>query len=360
MSDEESIPPKRAERTGRAAVEIRVIGGGTVDARHRESARYEWDEDEHGDPASEAEEVTRLDQGSGPLANRRLEDEERMEPAPLARGKQRLSLWGLTMLMAGLAIMVAVSLVFLALHFRKGSPDEQSIVEVLGVVDDKKEEDAADGEDLKDAEKIVRNTIEVFNEYYKAKSVDEVVGLIRNGERLRSLLEERWKPMGTIGEVIANVVNVDGERFVILSGRDSEDMVFEIMFIPKEEEVELDWEASLAVGDVVFDELKGIEPGRIVKMRVMLGSSNFHPLEYPDDEFRCYQIWVPGFESSVYGYARKDSDVVESLSNILNEGTVLMSQAAGAMVIVNLKNGGRGEFGQFEISDVLQNGWIEP
>jgi hypothetical protein len=363
MSEGNWTPTKRSGPARPDGVEVRVIGGGMGDPRRRELEQGEWTEGELEAPHGDEEDVVKLDGGPVALANRRLEDEEKFEVDPLAEKKRGWSLRQVTLLMAGIAVLLAVLAVWAVIVFRKDSSEPDSIYGSLQVVDETPAEKVEVEEEiisLEEAQKYVEKAIKKFELYCEADSVDEIVPLVRNGEGLRPLLEERWSPFKSGDKMEGSMVSFDGKRLVLLSGMTADGDRFEMIFIFDDEELLIDWEASFAIGDVPLDELGSIEVGRMVRMRVGVSASNFHPLEYPDDKFRCFRLLVGYGSEDLFGYAEIGSDVVAELSEALNEGTLLLDRIGQTSAIVELRNDGRGNLGQFSITKFHQIGWIEP
>lgn len=350
------MPSKRPARGG---VEVRVFGDGRRGS-YRGSGEGVVPEDEEAAEQLD-ESVVRLDKVAVPLANRRVEDEEQVEPVPLARSKRKLGLRGWTLIMAGSAILLAVASVWGAMAFNRMRPGQEISVNQLQVVDDLIPDESDEQALLADADGLIKRSIDLFKEYDEAETVDEVLGLIRNREQLRPVLEQRWKPLGVVQDQLSGRAIEYGHRYyIILSGMKDTGEPFEFVFVSDGEEVKIDWEASVAYGDVELDELRGMEVGQTVKMRVQMWPSNFFPLEYPEEEYRCFRINSgDGEAASIYGYAPLGSKVSNDMSEAWNEGTVLFRQETALAAIVYLRNGGRGHLGQFVISEFVQKGWIE-
>ncbi|MEP4076757.1 hypothetical protein [Haloferula sp.] len=352
MSDEEMMSSRR---TGRGGVEVRVIGGGMGDLRRDERRAAGWIEED----AEDAEDVVKLDGGGAPLANRRLEDEEQVAPLPLSRKNRRIGMRGLTVLMAGSAVLIAIVVVSVAMSVRKDPPGRNLGIESMTVIDEGAEvDDLATGHGGQKS--LIGEAVELFKEYCEAESVDDVIGMIRKGESLRPILNQKWEPLGRTDNLDGKVFQTENVVGVQLSGETIEGEEFEFVSVLTKEGVKIDWEASLGIGEVEFEELKSVGIGRAVTMRVEMGSSTYYPIEFPDSEFRSYRITAGEGDDAVFGYARVGTDVVAKLSTLLNENSVLLSKVDRLSAIVRIRNEGLGEIGQFVITDIKQVGWIEP
>ncbi|MFC7338599.1 hypothetical protein ACFQY0_15495 [Haloferula chungangensis] len=360
MSSDDKMPPKRPARTGRGSVEVRVFGESSSDLR-RGREEDEAALSEGGGNGPDDEDVVRLDQEAMPLANRRVEDEEPGTPDVLPRtgSKRWLNQRSLTIFMACMAVIVSVAVVLSAGALRKEEPGNRAYFETMEAIDELE----PDPEKIANSDEILKEAVGLFSEYSTAKTLEEAIPLIRNGEHLRSRLTDQWEPMGrdenealtVTGEMEQN----DARTTVLLTG-ELRGKQFANLLIKEDGGFKVDWEASNGLGDVEFDQLKNIEVGDLVKMRLVLVRENFHPVDYPDDEFHCYSMWNLGGTEKIYGYAKIDSEPARALADSLNEQSVLLEKRSLAAVIVELKNEGRGEFGQFTITRVIGDGWIEP
>ena len=343
------------KRTGRGAVQVRVIGGRMGDPRLRESRRQGLAGENSVGSEGEHEEVVRLDRNSVPLANRRVEDEEPAGPVDERKSKRKMGLRGLTVLMSVGAIFLAVGVVLGVGALRDDSPPPKLAIDSMKAVDRPNEAEA----EADRIEGLIRDAAVVFEKYCAAKSVDEVLDLVRRSEKLKSILDKKWKPLGPLENLNQEAAERDGEYSVEISGVSQNGETVRLVMVPSSEGMKLDWEASCGIGDVEFNQLKLLEVGAGANMRLVVKPETFHPLDFPDSEFRCYRLRSLENEGDLFGYARIGSEVAQSLAEEFNEGSVLLANEFELPMILRLENTGAGEFGQFEISDLLQIGWIE-
>ncbi len=342
-------------RTGHGGVQVRVFGGGPGDRRRSDRYQASWGEAELEDDPGEIEEVVRLDLEAIPLANRRIEGEEAKLPVPLRkpRRKRVMSVRALTVLMACLTVVLSVIVVLAVGSSRKVLAGPESYLETMKVVD-------VLGVETTEADELIDDAVKLFGKFAAAETLDEAIGTIRHGERLKSKMAGHWEPLGEAADVAGQLSGMEDVTVVLITGKQVAGDKFEYLLVSGDDGFKVDWEASKGVGDLDFDQLKDLEIGKSVKMRVLLKAATFHPLDFPDEEFRCYRMSPLEGSSAVFGYARVGSDVVRVLAEALNEGSVLLDEVSDCAAIVRIENTGRGELGQFTITDVIEKGWVEP
>ena len=341
-------------RTGYGGVEVRVFGGGPGDRHRGDRAQATWGEAALEDDPSELEDVVRLDSEAMPLANRRIEGEEVKVPVPprKPRRKRVLSLRALTILMACLAVVLSVIVVLAVGSTKKDPAGPESFFEKMKVV--------GGGDEISKTGALVDDAVKLFGKYAAAETLDEVIGTIRHGERVKSKLAGSWEPLGETEDVVGQLTGIKDVTAVLVSGKQVAGDKFEYLLVLGDDGFKVDWEASKGVGDLDFGQLKGLEVGKSVKMRVLIKAATFHPLDFPDEEFRCYRMSSLEGSSAIFGYVRVDSDVARVLAEALNEGSLLLDEVSDFAAIVRIENTGSGELGQFTITDVLEEGWVEP
>ncbi|MEM1082755.1 MAG: hypothetical protein AAGI48_01425 [Verrucomicrobiota bacterium] len=363
---------KGTKRTVRGGMEVRVIGAGMGDPRvgkferSRQSLGGAVEEVDGG--TEQGDEVVRLEDEAIPLAKRKLEDQERSESAPprRSRKKRRFGLGILTVLMATAAILLSVAGVAVVMTLDQGNNGDETFLENLRVVDGEEidPEIAELGLSQSELDDLMARVRVLVTNYTQANSFSEVVPLVRNGEDLESLLNERWKPLqlaldGWDG-LKGSADRIAGRVVVSLAGRDREAEPFALLIVEEGEELLVDWEASFGMGEVLFEDLSGVPIGSTVKLRAMVEGSNFHPLEFPDDRYRCYRLRDREDVHPIFGYVEIGSDEHQKLTELVNDGSMLIKSEENIPVILKVKNTGQGSSGQFKITRVIQKGWVEP
>lgn len=217
---------------------------------------------------------------------------------------------------------------------------------------------------LENAGDLIEEARGMLERYANATTVDEVVPLIRGGERVKDRLERLWGPWGTethfaAGEEVGNYILDDVKRPAIgLVGRKGDFSRFEVVFVREGGSMKLDWEASQGIGEIQIRELQaGSAAGGLVRAVVTL--STFHTADFPESEFHSYQLADAGGDHFIWGFARHGSPVAAAFEAEFNEGSVLLEKSTEVRATMRLAaSTGGGKY--HEITEMLHKGWVSP
>lgn len=331
-----------------ASVEIRVIGG---------SAPAGWM------PVEEEEEVVRLEK-TPPTVRNSFEDVGPAGPEPQPRRRRRKGWFHqrhLTLAMAGVVGILTV-LAVIGLRFRDDdSPGTPAPFSEIAV--EREEQLTSLGQLSANAQEYLEKARAKVRRYLAAEQASEILPLIRDRSRWRSLLEQQWQPLRMRDEKVDHMQMAfseqDGHAWFSLNGRDEDGQNVQLVFVPKGADVELDWGASFGVGELPFELLDQMEVGQEAVMRVVVASDNYHTKEFPEDQYRCYKLTPRFNEDWVWAYAKVGSPESERLAAMLRTESTFLEVKEEARVILKL---GRTEScgrKQFEILALLAEQWIE-
>lgn len=213
---------------------------------------------------------------------------------------------------------------------------------------------------------LIEEAETLLEAYAAATSVEQVLPLVRDAERVKERMARLWQPwppgpMLAAGEEIGGSVMEDSARQAIcLKGRRGDFTPFEMVFVRVGERLKLDWEASYGIGEVQVAELQqgGVANGRVV--RGLIQPSEFYTLAYPDTEFRSFRMGDASGDHFIWVFARLGSEVAKTLEREFNEGTVLLEKSGQIRATVRLSGSG-GDSGKcHEITEMLHKGWVTP
>lgn len=219
---------------------------------------------------------------------------------------------------------------------------------------------------LENAGELIAEAEEVLERFAAASTVDQVLPLVRDGERVKERLTRLWRPWGAEilfapgDEIASHILDQPGRPAISLSGRKGDFSRFEMVFVREGEVMKLDWEASQGIGDVQIADLQtGASPaGGLV--RAVVRPSTFFTSDFPEAEFRSYQLTDAGGEHFIWGFARIGSPVVVAFDAEFNEGSVLMEKTGEMRATVRLAEAGGGSAKCHEITEMLHKGWVTP
>lgn len=338
----ENQEPESTER------KIRVFGG---------SAPQGWVaiEDE--------EEVVRLEK-TPPKVRNSVEDMEPAGPEPVRRrrkGESRLRQRHLTLAMAG-AVGILVVLGVIALIQRNDSPPGTTLpFEGVGIERDIDE--SAANQLSKKAGHYLDRARQKVRWYLAAKEVGDVLPIVRDRGRWLSLLEKRWRPLRMeereVDQLRMVIFGDDRKAWFSLVGEDEEGQGVQLIFVPRGNEVELDWAASFGVGDVPFSRLSDLELEKEVSMRVMAAPDHHFTQGFSEQEYLCFKLEDQYGNTWVWGYTKVGSPAGNQLSKILVTNSAILEGKEEVGVILNLRKTESCGNRQFEIGDLLAEHWVE-
>jgi hypothetical protein len=95
---------------------------------------------------------------------------------------------------------------------------------------------------------------------------------------------------------------------VIATGKGAETN-FPFTVLPGSDRMLVDWDSSVAFGEMSWDKLLAERPTQAVQMRVFLESSDYYNYEFADDRrYACYRLTSRGSEDNLYGFVERGSE----------------------------------------------------
>lgn len=374
--------PKKRKETGdgdgaRGGFEVRVIGGGRAAAPGAPDGRGveiglrigsgESKERIAAEPSGVPVHRLGVDDEVEPLQAKPMSEVGPAEPRVSRRGrKSKMGLTHLTLWMAaatcGLVVAAVAGLLIAGKNKSANARDSGS-----GYVFEKVQE--LDGEEeffVVNSGKLIEEAETLLKAYAAATSVEQVLPMVRDAERVKERMTRLWQPWGP-GPMLAAGKEIDGSvmegaarQAICLRGRRGDFTPFEMVFVRVGERLKLDWEASHGIGEVQVAELQegGVADGRVV--RGLIEPSEFYTLAYPDTEFRSFRMVDASGDHFIWVFARLGSEVAKTLEREFNEGTVLLEKSGQIRATVRL-SGSEGDSGKcHEITEMLHKGWVTP
>jgi hypothetical protein len=219
---------------------------------------------------------------------------------------------------------------------------------------------------LEHAGELIEETEAVLQRYADATSVDQVLPLVRNGEQVEERLKRWWRPWGPESrfapgdEISSHIPDQTGRPAIVLSGRKGDFSRFEMVFVREGERMKLDWEASEGVGEVQIVDLQESSTAAGGLVRAVVRPATFYTSDFPEAEFRSYQLADAGGEHFLWGFARIGSPVVAAFDAEFNEGSVLLEKSEEVRATLRLARTGGGVAKCHEITEMLHKGWVSP
>ena len=148
---------------------------------------------------------------------------------------------------------------------------------------------------------------------------------------------------------------------LLLSGTQADFSRFEITFVRQDHHLKLDWEASYGIGDAQLSELrKSKSVVKAAKVRVMVQPGGFYTPEFPESEYRSYQLIDAGRDEFVWAFVRHTSPTAATLESEFNESSLLLEKTAQISATLRISGPLREGVNLFEITEMLHKGWVSP
>lgn len=216
------------------------------------------------------------------------------------------------------------------------------------------------------ADLVAQELRDTLIRYAHAKTLAEVLPLVRDGERLRLKLLEFWRPWNAPEgweppSAAAMGYGSAGDRpYAFMSGQGPNYAPFHMVFVREDNRMLVDWEASEGIGSNPFEELTNPELKDAV-MRVAISPAVYYSVAFPEKKYRSFQLVARDGVEYVWGYAEIGTPVEEQLSALFRPGVILNEQVSSEPVRLRL---GRRQAGalpnQWVILDMLHKGWVSP
>lgn len=332
-----------------------VIGGGTS----RENPA--WDDDYDDAP------VQRLEaefEDNEPLKAKAMSEAGPAVPRVGSRQKQeriqRMTLW-----MSLGAVVITVAAVGGVLAWtRSAAPVEQTAeTAVPAPVPEAAETEAAYFVDHADS--LMKEAEGILFKYATAKSVEQVLPLIRDASEVEGMLRQHWQPWNETdflrtGELNPSVV-LEGLRPVVaITGSKRDYSKFEAIFVREKGKLLLDWAATEGMGDLQVSQLAEGIPAKDATVRVTLQPSDFYTPDMPEGQFRCYKVNDAANAYLAWAYVSVDSPMIGTLKDAFNEGSVLMEKNSRLHFTLKLDGPCRPGSNQYLVTEMLHKGWVSP
>jgi len=207
---------------------------------------------------------------------------------------------------------------------------------------------------------------DLFARYAAAKSVDQVLPMIRNATLLEDKIRAAWKPMNvppgwTPPNRTAWTFRKAGDRdFAFLGGMFPNFTPFTMYFVSENGKLQIDWEASTGFGDSSFADLNaGVGKGGVI--RGLISNGNLYTANFPESDFQCFRLKSPDRESLIWVYAPRKSKEEEFISKQFRPGAIPGEVFAEFPVTLRLAPPLEGSLkNQWMIREVLHIDWVTP
>jgi len=158
-----------------------------------------------------------------------------------------------------------------------------------------------------------------------ASSVAERLEWTRPVSGLKERMEEYYsREGGLVGIKFGSIVDLSPVAFdgvpmevVIATGKGTE-TTFPFTVLPGSDRMLVDWDSSVAYGEMSWDKMLVERPTQAVQMRVFVGASDYYNYEFADDRrYACYRLGSRGSEDMLYGFVERGSELALRLERTM-------------------------------------------
>ncbi len=228
------------------------------------------------------------------------------------------------------------------------------------------EETAADVDDSDPSLVLGSRGREVFSSYVRAASPAEAVPFVRDGEKLRGILEKEWSPAGFPAGWEADmktdlrVFQNEGVTYGVISVRLPGSPSYTAYLMPVGDRVLVDWEASTARGTATFGELgRGEGDGSLI--RAVIARADHYTFAFPEREYQSYLLASMDSNQVTWGYTRRGGEADEEIGKLFRRGAILSAVQNDYRVCLRLERGSADSLpNQWLIGELLHIDWVQP
>lgn len=205
----------------------------------------------------------------------------------------------------------------------------------------------------------------VVDRYAKAKTVEEVLSLVRDHGRLEGIIRKQWKPLGLPanwhipGESKWEILRTGDLDYGRITGEYPDYTQFNFYIVQQGDDVLLDWAATTAYSETPFEALdQGQGKGGVVRAYVTPG--NLYTFAFPEKEYQCFRLSPAGEEDAIWGYV-KHGDLLDEVIKPFVGGAITKDVTAECKMTLKLEQAPADALkNQWIISEMLSLDWITP
>ena len=209
--------------------------------------------------------------------------------------------------------------------------------------------------------------LQCIEQFVKAKSWEEAEPILRDSPTLRMNLRTYWKPNASPPELqngdqlTIDYGSTEKIGFYIMEGRCKDNSPFLYYFVHSNGKLKLDWEASIALGDIPINDLIRYPLAEPAKMRMVAERSPYYLLDLSEQEYESFKLTVPSETQVLWGYAKRGSLAHSSLEKMIQQGGILSEGKSSSRVTLKLNSIEENKASnRFIISEIIHPNWVSP
>ncbi len=200
--------------------------------------------------------------------------------------------------------------------------------------------------------------------YLHATRVEDIIPLIKNGEGLKSILLNQWRPRDIPtswtpdSSTIWSLSESSNPAYGVLEGTLPDQSRFAAYFVQNGSKLLLDWKATVAFSTATFDELSHAT-GDGSEIRGTISSSPYYDPVWPEEDYISYRLTAAKENLSIWCYARRGQTADLALAPLFRQGEIVQDEQMPQRVSLRLVHGPNPtQPNQWLIQELLQSGWL--
>lgn len=207
---------------------------------------------------------------------------------------------------------------------------------------------------------------QIYRAFASAGIIDDFLPLIRDAKSLEALirktphtskLSKAWRPSE---DCTWNVFNSEGMACGVLEGSLPDQSTFGAYFVMKDNQLMLDWKATVGYCTASYDELVKSD-GDGSEIRGWIIPTDYYTAIFPEADFQSYQLLSPDKQNTLWCFAPRKSRENMHLAPLFPQSSIIESPNEPAKITINLEHCRPGSLlNQWSIVKVLHQEWISP
>lgn len=226
--------------------------------------------------------------------------------------------------------------------------------------------EAGDNDPLSRMLLMQSDAIRLYQGYARARHLDDVLPLLRDGSDLSEILRSRWQALEVPADwqVPADstwsVETLAGRPCGKLDGEMADHTRFVAYFTLDGDRLLLDWKATTGFGTATFPELiQGRGDAREIR-GIIAPDLYYNPL-LPEADYQSFCFSSPGGDEVLWCYVSRQSPTFAIIARALTGGMIVRDGRAATKMTLHLVRGPEGsQPNQWLIQDVLHLDWVNP
>lgn len=180
---------------------------------------------------------------------------------------------------------------------------------------------ANDEQEIEAATELVERVEQLVKDYLKADTMEELLPLVRDPERVRPMIEQEWedrpkRSLGFLRMTLFEPATLGTRPFWVVRA-EVEDGEAQSLLVEQSGDhgVKVDWETHVCRQPMPWDRYVTARPeGEALDFRVWAVADAYYSHEFSDGgRWRCFRLSAKGSEEHLFGYALAGSDAAEGL-----------------------------------------------